>query len=49
MLLGCRHDFDGLIAVGGDGTINEVVSGMDLNKQTLAIVPLVRAIPWHGT
>jgi diacylglycerol kinase family enzyme len=33
------HDFDGLIAVGGDGTINEVVSGMDLNKQTLAIVP----------
>jgi diacylglycerol kinase (ATP) len=33
------HDFDGLIAVGGDGTIGEVINGMDLERQTLAIVP----------
>jgi diacylglycerol kinase family enzyme len=31
--------FDGCIAVGGDGTIAEVVNGMDLKRQCLGIVP----------
>jgi diacylglycerol kinase family enzyme len=33
------RDFDSIIAVGGDGTICEVVNGMDFNRQTLAIIP----------
>jgi diacylglycerol kinase (ATP) len=33
------RDFDSIIAVGGDGTICEVVNGMDLERQTLAIIP----------
>jgi diacylglycerol kinase (ATP) len=32
-------EFDGLIAVGGDGTVNEIINGMDLDRQTLAIIP----------
>jgi diacylglycerol kinase (ATP) len=32
-------EFDGLIVVGGDGTISECLSGMDLPRQRLAIVP----------
>ena len=32
-------DFDGLIAVGGDGTIGEVLHGMDLRRQRLAVLP----------
>jgi diacylglycerol kinase (ATP) len=32
-------EFDGLIAVGGDGTVSEVINGMDLERQTLAIIP----------
>ncbi len=28
-----------IIAAGGDGTINEVVNGIDLNKQKLCIIP----------
>lgn len=32
-------DFDGLIAVGGDGTIAEVLQGMDLGRQRLAVLP----------
>jgi diacylglycerol kinase family enzyme len=31
--------FDGLIAVGGDGTIGEVLHGMDLGRQRLAVLP----------
>lgn len=31
--------FDGLIAVGGDGTIAEVLHGMDLERQRLAVLP----------
>jgi diacylglycerol kinase (ATP) len=31
--------FDGLIAVGGDGTIAEVLHGMDLGRQRLAVLP----------
>jgi diacylglycerol kinase (ATP) len=31
--------FDGLIAVGGDGTVFAVVNCMDLERQTLAIIP----------
>ena len=31
--------FDGLIVVGGDGTIAEVLHGMDLERQRLAVLP----------
>ena len=31
--------FDGVIAVGGDGTIAEVLHGMDLGRQHLAVLP----------
>jgi len=33
-------DYDTIIAVGGDGTISEVVNGMDLKNQKLAILPM---------
>lgn len=33
------RDFDGLIAVGGDGTIGEILNGMALDRQVLAILP----------
>ncbi len=33
------RDFEGLIAVGGDGTIYEIVNGMNLKSQCLGIVP----------
>jgi diacylglycerol kinase (ATP) len=33
------RDYDGCIVVGGDGTIAEVVNGLDLNSQRLGIVP----------
>lgn len=33
------NDFDGLIAVGGDGTIAEILHGMDMKKQRLAVMP----------
>jgi len=32
-------EYDGLIAVGGDGTVGEVINGMDLDRQNLAIIP----------
>jgi diacylglycerol kinase (ATP) len=32
-------EFDGLIAVGGDGTIGEILHGMDLARQRLAVMP----------
>lgn len=32
-------DFDGVIAVGGDGTLHEVVQGLDLERHKLGIVP----------
>lgn len=31
--------FDGLVAVGGDGTVAELVNGMDLRRQDLALLP----------
>jgi diacylglycerol kinase family enzyme len=33
------HDYDGLVAVGGDGTVAEVLTGMDRDTQYLALVP----------
>jgi diacylglycerol kinase (ATP) len=33
-----RH-YDGLVVVGGDGTVAEVLSGMDRSAQRLAVVP----------
>lgn len=33
------RDFDGLIVIGGDGTISECLTGMDLPRQKLAIIP----------
>jgi diacylglycerol kinase (ATP) len=33
------RDFDGLIAVGGDGTIGEIINGMALDRQLLAVLP----------
>jgi diacylglycerol kinase (ATP) len=33
------RDFDGLVVVGGDGTISECLTGMDLPRQRLAILP----------
>lgn len=32
-------DFDGIIVIGGDGTIAEVLQGMDLRRQRLAVLP----------
>jgi len=32
-------DYDGLIVIGGDGTISECLTGMDLPRQRLAILP----------
>ena len=34
-----RRDVDGFIAVGGDGTLFDLINGMDLQKQKLAIFP----------
>lgn len=31
--------FEGIVAVGGDGTISEVLAGMDLERQQLAVIP----------
>ncbi|MCC7199908.1 MAG: hypothetical protein IT483_10385 [Gammaproteobacteria bacterium] len=31
--------FDGIIVIGGDGTIGEVLHGMDLDRQHLAVLP----------
>jgi diacylglycerol kinase (ATP) len=33
------NGFDGIVAVGGDGTIGEVLHGMDLGRQRLAVLP----------
>jgi diacylglycerol kinase (ATP) len=32
-------DYDGLVAVGGDGTVAEVLTGMNRHSQLLAVVP----------
>lgn len=32
-------DYDGILAIGGDGTAAEVVNGMDRVRQTLALLP----------
>ena len=34
-----RRDVDGFISVGGDGTLFDLINGMDLKKQKLAIFP----------
>ncbi len=34
-----RRDVDGFIAVGGDGTLFDLINGMDLSRQRLAIFP----------
>ena len=34
-----RRDVDGFIAVGGDGTLFDLINGMDLKRQKLAIFP----------
>ena len=36
------RDYDGLAVAGGDGTIFEVLQGMDRQRQALAIIPLGR-------
>jgi diacylglycerol kinase (ATP) len=33
------RDYDGLVAVGGDGTVAEVLTGMDCQSQRLAVIP----------
>lgn len=33
------HHYDGVLVVGGDGTIFEVLAGMDRTRQRLAVVP----------
>jgi diacylglycerol kinase family enzyme len=32
-------EFGGIVAVGGDGTIAEVLAGMDITRQRLAVIP----------
>jgi diacylglycerol kinase family enzyme len=34
--------FDGLIVMGGDGTLNEVLNGMDVERQQLTLLPTGR-------
>jgi diacylglycerol kinase family enzyme len=36
------HQAEGIVAIGGDGTISEVLQGIDLDRQTLALVPAGR-------
>ena len=36
------HDCDGFAVMGGDGTVFEVMQGMDRKKQTLALIPTGR-------
>ena len=36
------HDCDGVAVMGGDGSVFEVMQGMDRKKQTLAIIPAGR-------
>ncbi len=36
------NDFDGIVAVGGDGTILEVIEGMQRDRQHLAAIPTGR-------
>lgn len=38
-LAGEAYDYDGLAVVGGDGTVLEVLNGMDCERQRLAIIP----------
>ncbi len=38
-LAGAASDYDGLAVVGGDGTVLEVLNGMDCERQRLAIIP----------
>lgn len=35
-------EFDGIVVVGGDGTIFEVIDGMDRQRQNLAVIPTGR-------
>src|SRR5438067_12303672 len=38
-LVAQHGDFDGYIAVGGDGTVAEVVNAIDVRRQALGIIP----------
>jgi len=33
-------EYDNIISVGGDGTLSQIINGMDLKKQSLSFVPL---------
>ena len=35
----CQHDYDAIVAVGGDGSVNDVVSGMAGSGKILGIIP----------
>ena len=41
-IAGEAHDFDGIAVVGGDGTILEVIDGMQRERQHLAAIPTGR-------
>lgn len=34
-----NRQYEGVVAVGGDGTISEVVNGLDLDRQSLGVIP----------
>lgn len=41
-LAGCAQDYVGLVAVGGDGTLFEILKGFDRVKQRIALIPAGR-------
>ena len=36
---GALHDFDVIVAIGGDGTVNEIIPGMLFSNKPLGIIP----------
>ncbi len=36
------HSFDGVVAVGGDGTLFEILKGLDCRRQRIALIPAGR-------